>query len=81
MQDLNSIPLFDRIQINTSEDFDNLIDTLTSEQADYIIKIALEKAFNSGIYSLSESEILSKSLRLKNKNTETISDNDTEWDK
>jgi hypothetical protein len=78
MQDLNSIPLFDRIQINTSEDFDNLIDTLTSEQADYIIKIALEKAFNSGIYSLSESEILSKSLRLKNKNTETISDNDTE---
>ena len=78
MQDLNSIPLFDRIQINTSEDFDNLIDTLTYEQADYIIKIALEKAFNSGIYSLSESEILSKSLRLKNKNTETISDNDTE---
>lgn len=78
MQDLNSIPLFDRIQINTSEDFDNLIDTLTSEQADYIIKIALEKAFNSGIYSLSESEILSKSLRLKNKNTETISANDTE---
>ena len=78
MQDLNSIPLFDRIQINTSEDFDNLIDTLTSEQADYIIKIALEKAFNSGIYSLSESEILSKSLRLKNKNTQTISDNDTE---
>ena len=78
MQDLNSIPLFDRIQINTSEDFDNLIDTLTFEQADYIIKIALEKAFNSGIYSLSESEILSKSLRLKNKKTETISDNDTE---
>lgn len=78
MQDLNSIPLFDRLQINTSEDFDNLIDTLTSEQADYIIKIALEKAFNSGIYSLSESEILSKSLRLKNKNTETISANDTE---
>ena len=78
MQDLNSIPLFDRLQINTSEDFDNLIDTLTSEQADYIIKIALEKAFNSGIYSLSESEILSKSLRLKNKNTETTSDNDTE---
>jgi len=78
MQDLNSFPLFDRIQIQNSEDFDNLIDTLTKEQGDYIIKIALEKAFNSGIYSLSESEILSKSLRLKNKNTETISENDTE---
>ena len=77
MQDLNSLPLFDRIQIQNSEDFDNLIDTLTYEQADYIIKIALEKAFNSGIYSLSESEILSKSLRLKNKNIETISENDT----
>ena len=78
MQDLNSLPLFDRIQIQNSEDFDNLIDTLTYEQADYIIKIALEKAFNSGIYSLTESEILSKSLRLKNKNTQIISDNDTE---
>jgi hypothetical protein len=78
MQDLNSLPLFDRIQIQNSEDFDNLIDTLTYEQADYIIKIALEKAFNSGIYSLTESEILSKSLRLKNKNTEIISENDTE---
>jgi hypothetical protein len=51
MQDLNSLPLFDRIQIQNSEDFDNLIDTLTKEQGDYIIKIALEKAFNSGIYS------------------------------
>ena len=78
MQDLNSLPLFDRIQIQNSEDFDNLIDTLTYEQADYIIKIALEKAFNSGIFSLTESEILSKSLRLKNKNTEIISENDTE---
>ena len=78
MQDLNSLPLFDRIQIQNSEDFDNLIHTLTYEQADYIIKIALEKAFNSGIFSLTESEILSKSLRLKNKNTETISENDTE---
>ena len=78
MQDLNSLPLFDRIQIQNSEDFDNLIDTLTYEQADYIIKIALEKAFNSGIYSLTESEILSKSLRLKNKNTQIISENDTE---
>ena len=78
MQDLNSLPLFDRIQIQNSEDFDNLIDTLTKEQGDYIIKIALEKAFNSCIFSLTESEILSKSLRLKNKNTETISENDTE---
>ena len=78
MQELKPLLLFDRIQIQNSEDFDNLIDTLTNEQSDYIIKIALEKAFNTGIYSLTESEILSKSLRLKNKNTEIISDNDAE---
>jgi hypothetical protein len=78
MQDLNFIPLFDRIQIQSSEDFDNLIETLTIEQADYIIKIALEKAFGLGIYSLSESEILSKSLRLKNKGTESFLDNETD---
>jgi hypothetical protein len=66
MQDLNSTSLFDRITIQSSNDFDNLIDTLNAEQADYITKIALEKAFNSGIFSLSESEILSKSLRILN---------------
>lgn len=68
MQDFVPFPLFDRINIQSSEDFEKLLDELSSEQATFIIQIALEKAYTSGIFNLSEAEILSKSLRLKNKN-------------
>jgi hypothetical protein len=66
MQDFIPVPLFDRINIQSSEDFQNLIDELNQEQATFIIQIALEKAYSSGIFNLSEAEILSKSLRIKN---------------
>ena len=66
MQDFTPFPLFDRINIQSSEDFKNLIDELNQEQATFIVQIALEKAYSSGIFSLSEAEILSKSLRIKN---------------
>jgi hypothetical protein len=36
----------------------------------HIIQVALEKAYTSGIFTLSESEILSKALRLKNNKEE-----------
>lgn len=67
MQSQQSIPLFDRIDILNSEDFENFVDNLNEEQSIFIIKIALEKAYTNGIYSLSESELLSKSLRLFSK--------------
>jgi hypothetical protein len=66
MQDFAPIQLFDRINIQSSEDFQKLIDELNQEQAVFIIQVALEKAYNSGIFNLSEAEILSKSLRIKN---------------
>jgi hypothetical protein len=67
MQEFVPFPLFDRINIQNSEDFEKLIEDLNNEQSTFIIQIALEKAYNSGIFSLSESEILSKALRLNNK--------------
>lgn len=74
MQDPNLITLFDRIQIQNSRDFDDLIDNLSDVQSDYIVKIAIEKAFNSGIFTLSESELLSKSLRKLNDRSKTQTD-------
>lgn len=67
MQEFTPFPLFDRINIQSSEDFEKLVEELNEDQATFIIQIALEKAYISGIFSLSESEILSKSLRLKAK--------------
>jgi hypothetical protein len=70
MQEFVPFPLFDRINIQSSEDFEKLIDELNVDQANFIIQVALEKAYSSGIFTLSESEILSKALRLKNNKEE-----------
>jgi hypothetical protein len=77
MQEFIGFPLFDRINIQSSDDFENLVNELNEERANFIIQIAIEKAFNLGLYSLSESEILSKSLRIRNKYYSSKSDNDT----
>jgi hypothetical protein len=77
MQDFTGFPLFDRINIQSSEDFENLLNDLNEERANFIIQIALEKAYISSLYSLSEAEILSKSLRIRNKYHSSKSDNDT----
>jgi hypothetical protein len=77
MQDFIGFPLFDRINIQSSEDFEKLLNDLNEERANFIIQIALEKAYTSGLYSLSESEILSKSLRLRNKYSNLKQGNDT----
>ena len=65
MQEFEPFPLFDRINIQSSEDYEKLVDELNLDQATFIIQIALHKAYSAGIFSLSESEILSKALRLK----------------
>ena len=65
MQEFEPFPLFDRINIQSSEDYEKLVDELNLDQATFIIQIALQKAYSSVIFSLSESEILSKALRLK----------------
>lgn len=69
MQDFVPFPLFNRININSNEDYENFIEELNPEQANFVIQIALEKAYASGIFTLTESEILSKALRTKNKTT------------
>lgn len=67
MQDFDPTLLFDRININSDEDYEKFIDELNFDQATFVIQIALEKAYISGIFTLTESEILSKALRIKNK--------------
>ncbi len=78
MQEFSIFQLFDRINIQSSEDFDALINELNQDQASFVIQIALEKAYNSGIFSLSEAEILSKSLRIKNNIPKSNSNNESE---
>lgn len=68
MDEFNSIGvLFDKIQYTGPDDFEKLVKELSEPQAFYVLQVALEKSYNSGIFTLQEAEILSKSLRMLNK--------------
>ena len=55
--------LFEDGAIYKTEDIENLIDNLTEEQSKFMLIRAVQMAYKNGIYSLTESEIVSKSLR------------------
>lgn len=56
--------LFEDVAIYKPEDVDNLIDNLSEEQAKFMLIRAVQMAYKNGLYSLTESEIVSKSLRV-----------------
>ena len=56
--------LFDEVAVYKPEDIDNLIDNMTEEQAKYMIMKSIQFAYKRGVFTLTESEIISKSLRL-----------------
>jgi len=56
--------LFEDVAIYKPEDIDNLIDSLTEEQAKFMLIRAVQMAYKNGLYSLPESELVSKSLRI-----------------
>jgi predicted ATP-dependent serine protease len=56
--------LFEEVAVYKPEDIDNLIDNLTEEQAKFMLIKSVQMAYKHGIYSLTESEVLSKSLRI-----------------
>ena len=56
--------LFEEVAIYKPEDIENLIDGLTEEQAKYMLVQADQMGYRNGLYSLTESELISKSLRM-----------------
>lgn len=58
--------LFDKITYHNQEQINNLIDGMTFEQSVFYITSALEYSVKSGLFELTEIEIISKSLRLLN---------------
>jgi hypothetical protein len=56
--------LFEEVAIYKPEDIENLIDGLTEEQAKYMLVQAVQMGYRNGLYSLTESELVSKSLRM-----------------
>jgi ribosomal protein S3AE len=56
--------LFESIAIYDQSTVSQFVDNLIPEQAFYVITQAVQMAYSKNIYSLQESEILSKSLRI-----------------
>ena len=60
--------LFESIRYQSPEDVEKFIESIDAAQSFYFITKALEMAYSKGAYSLQESEILSKSIRILTKN-------------
>jgi hypothetical protein len=56
--------LFERIEYFDLDKLDSFITNLNYEQSIFCIKVALELAYKSNIYTLEESEVVSKALRI-----------------
>lgn len=56
--------IFDDIHFTSQTDLDLLIDGMSKEQSSIFIRKSLEYAYRRGVFTLQESEIVSKSLRL-----------------
>ena len=58
--------LFDSIAYYNSNQLEQIIDNISKEQSLFYMTIALQHSYKSGIFSMVESEIISKSLRILN---------------
>lgn len=60
--------LFQSIAYNSQDDVEKFVDNINLHQSYYVINQAIEVAHSKGIFTLQESEILSKALRILNSN-------------
>ena len=58
--------LFNTIPLLTENHLDILLKTIDVEQSKYILTQAVTYAYHNGVYSLGESEVISKCLRVLN---------------
>ena len=63
--------LFDQINYNSSEDLDNFLEKMTPDQGLYCILQAVRSAHYRNAFSMEESEVVSKAIRLITKDNPT----------
>ena len=59
--------LFETINYQTLESLEKFMDSISTKQAMYLIKVSLEYSHSKGLFTMNETEILNKSLRVINK--------------
>lgn len=66
--------LFGTVEYYKPEDIKNIIEGMTVEQSIYLLSESMEYANRNGLFSLVESEIVSKSLRMISNNLSTLNE-------
>jgi hypothetical protein len=59
--------LFGTINYPSQESLEQFVNSITPEQALYLITQSLEMSHRNGIFNLNEAEVISKSIRVLNK--------------
>jgi hypothetical protein len=60
---MNNYNIFGTLKFDNDEEFEKLISSITHEQAIFFIKEGIKYAYTQGVFTLNESEIISKSIR------------------
>lgn len=59
--------LFNSIELSSEEHLEAILQTMTKENASYIVVQAVRLAYQNGVYSMGEVEVLSKAIRVLSK--------------
>lgn len=59
--------LFESIPLQSEQHLDVILSTMTKEHGIYYLTQAVKFAYQSGIYSMGECEVISKAIRVTNK--------------
>jgi hypothetical protein len=63
--------LFNSVPLLTENHLDTLLETLDKERSTYLLIQAVKHAYHAGVYSIGESEVISKCIRVLSKSDET----------
>ena len=58
--------LFNSVPLLTENHLETLLETLDKERSTYLLIQAVKHAYHSGIYSIGETEVISKCIRVLN---------------
>jgi hypothetical protein len=62
--------LFNSIPLYTESHLDVIINSMDKDQASYLLIQAVSHAYHSGVYTIGESEVISKAIRIISKKEE-----------
>ena len=69
--------LFNTVPLKDEEHLDVILQTMNEHNATYLLIQAVSHAYHSGVYSLGESEVISKCIRVLN-NRPVVSNKDVD---